>query len=267
MKNIIKLVKNEYIKLFSEKKLYVILAYIILLSFFTAKSYTDSKFQSGAISGFPPNMKFLLNNLNALNYLKIFSTDSIFGGTTQFSIMIISFLSIDTFLYDYKSGNAKFVLASGISKLKLTLSKYIYMIINIFIIICMFFVVGFIIGAFFFGIQGTTSTNFIETFVIYLFGAIPMLAFTSIIALISCTNINKSILTLISIMFIIIMGISDSFTNTKFFSPTGMLALFNSDVPMRITHNILYCGLISFIYFIITFMLYIFIMEKKDVFN
>ncbi|AGK96637.1 ABC transporter permease [Clostridium pasteurianum] len=266
MKNVLNLVKNEYIKLFSEKKLYIILAYIILLSFFTAKSYTDSKFQPGAISGFPPNMRFLLNNLNALNYLIIFSTDSIFGGTTQFSIMIVSLLAIDTFLYDFKSGNAKFVLASGISKFELTLSKYIYMILNIFIIICMFFVIGFIMGSFFFGIHGITSINFIETFIIYLLGAIPMLAFTSIIALISCTNINKSILTLISIMFIIIMGISDSFTNTKFFSPTGMLSLFNYDVPMKITFNILYCGLISFIYFIVTFMLYIFIMERKDIF-
>ncbi|WP_234123416.1 ABC transporter permease subunit [Clostridium hydrogenum] len=267
MKSISKLVKNEFVKLFSEKKFYVILAYIIILTLIVGNNYTNNRYDLTSSSEyFPPHMKFLLKNINAINFLKLFSTDSIFTGTTPFLIIIISFLAIDTFLYDYKSGNAKFTLAAGISKFELTLSKYIYMAITIFTIVCMLFIFGFFIGAIFFGTKNITLSDILNTFVIYLIGCLPLLAFTSIVAVISTTNISKSILTLLSISISILISICDTFSKSKYFSPIGMLGLFNTDAPMSINYSILYCGLISFIYLLATFIIYFIIIEQKDIF-
>ncbi|WP_313128761.1 hypothetical protein [Anaerocolumna sp.] len=258
------LIKNENLKFTAHKTGFIMLIYGILFCIISIKAYSGSFVNR---DDFPNNMKYLINNLNVVNYLKLASTDLVYGGTTQFSLIVVALNIINIFTDDILTGNYKYLLLTGIQRKQYALGKFIYSFcINLMFILWMF-ILGLVLGSIVFGTKGVTIVNLLEVLGIYLMTIFPMMALTGIIAIFSTAIHTKAILTIGSIILIITLGICDSFTKSKYISPTGMLSLFTNDAPMSfIDSNIFICAVTSFTYFILTLILYYNKIKKEDLF-
>lgn len=259
-----KLIKNEHLKFMAHKTGLIMLIYGILFCIISIRAYSGSFVNRG---DFPNNMKYLINNLNVVNYLKLASTDLVYGGTTQFSLIVVALNIITVFTDDILTGNYKYLLLTGVQRKQYAFGKFIYSFCLNLMFILWIFILGLAFGSIVFGTKGVTIVNLIEVLGIYIMTIFPMMALTGIIAIFSTVIHTKAILTIGSIILIITLGICDSFTKSKYISPTGMLSLFSSDAPISlIDSSIFICAVTSFIYLILALIIYNNKIKKEDLF-
>lgn len=254
----IKVIKSEFIKLLSEKKVYVLIAIILVLSILSAKcqGVFNSMVSSGDI--------VCGGQILAIGALKEFS-NIIFP-------MYIIIITADVVSEDYNNGIMKYKLISPLKKYKFILGKYLFILccIIIFMTCCVLF--HFVLGTVFIGVGNYVKhdvfmpfSKFIsDVLLCILLNSISLCAFTSVIFFI-CLFIKKSNHAIVTCIAILVSShILDKLSNIySLFSLTKHMNLYelattNSNI------SICYGLIISFSYIIIFLISSIFYTNKKD---
>lgn len=251
----LRLLKNEFIKMVHEKKIYILLGimFLILISsvyiYNTMKGYVLSN-SSEAIK-YSTSWKYQLSNMNSIIFIDNYATDFIFKSGIPFFVIFISIFSIDCFGDDFYSGNMKFFANSDTNKSSLFKAKVLYLIIICLSIVILNLILAFAISSIVFNMK---FQGLFRSILIYLSSIIPVVSFSLIIGLCSLFIPNKSIRISVGVSLCILTGIIDRLINSTYFSPIGIIALIAKKQIENISFiDLFMCNFISFLYLILAF--------------
>lgn len=223
--------KMNLYKLTHKKSFVAAVLYIFFFIFVSASSYS-STINSGDLDGWD-----ILRNFDLGKYVKIASTDILYQGTTLFSLMIFGILLLNLYLEDFNTGTYKYIIISGISKKSYYAQQLLFMVFIVlsFIVLSYCAVLG--IGCCFWGTTGFSGKDFTETLYLYLVAAVPICTYLIWIFNIAMLVRNKWVSNFIAVLLPLLLGIVDSLTRTKLYSPFGLLCIFNQESPVdKIPH-------------------------------
>lgn len=240
--NILKVIKNEFIKLIHQKKFAILLVVILALCILSAYGYSDMRndvFKHTAKSEeYDSAFKALITNLNYVRFSILFSGDFIYKTLLPIYLIFIAIIFTSVLSEDYLEGTMKFSLVSPITKSQLILGKLLFMLVISSIIALFNLVISLIIGYIAFGGANIISSELLKVILIYTFSIAPVMAFGTIVLLISLIVKNSSTVISTTIVLAIILNIIDFFTKTKNFSPIGILAKFSNGYNVNISDGI-----------------------------
>lgn len=244
----LKVFKNEMIKMISGKKLYifsVILILSIIVMAILSKSIPSVKIG-------PQNFvaQMIMNGMIMEPLIPIF--------------MILVAAEIIT--EDYSSGTLKFTLMSPISKIDVFAGKLLFMVVYIVILIAICFVSSYIIQMFFCGFGN--SSIFFKTFIYNLkcFAVVipSLIAFSVIIGTISlCITSSGAVIGIGIGAYIIAKFLNMGIKNFIYFSPVGGFYA-SSFIGKTGTYGVLTFMLSSFVYLMVFAVLMAVIVKKKN---
>lgn len=244
----LKVFKNEMIKMISGKKLYifsVILIVSIIIMAFLSKSIPSVKIG-------PQNFvaQMIMNGMIMEPLIPIF--------------MILVAAEIIT--EDYSSGTMKFTLMTPIRKIDVFAGKLLFMGVYIVILMAICFVSSYIVQVFFCGLGG--SSIFFKTFIYNLkcFAVVipPLIAFSAIVGFISLFITSSGAVIGIGIgVYIIAKFLNMGIKNFIYFSPVGGFYA-SSFIGKTGTYGIWTFMLSSLVYIIVFAILIAAVVKKKD---
>lgn len=269
MQKVIKVTKNEFTKFISQKKLYILFILIFAITVMGLYAYNDmvqNVLQSTSkAETYSTEFKEMAVNFSGYYFTKLSLTDFIYKPYISLYLIFIVIIAIDVFSNDLKQGNLKFQLISNVNRTELYIGKVLFMFIISILIAMLNFILVFIGGQLVFG--GTVNIlDILKVFMIYELSIFPAVALSLIIAILSFLKLSTTILTEISIGITLVLGIIDTFTNSKYFSPIGGLQLFSNDLP-SLSNHLLSCSLVSLIYIVVLTYIIQLIIKKVDFVN
>ncbi|WP_410506311.1 ABC transporter permease [Haloimpatiens sp. FM7315] len=248
----LKVLKNEIIKMFSSKKFYI-LCFVIILSIliiaFTGKN--DAK-----------------SVINAENFL----TETLFGMLMRPMIpMLMVVIIAETLTQDYAEGTMKFSLMAPIKKSDFIIGKFLFITVYALILLFVSFFGSYIIGVIFFGLgdKGEILSNFIYNLEVYVSIVLPLLSFSFVISFIALIVNNSATIMGLGIGIHVIMLFVDSqIKNAMYYTFSGGIA--GGMYAVRILGKIDVNAVISFsitagIYIFVSIILSMLIFKKKDI--
>ncbi|MDD6794148.1 MAG: ABC transporter permease subunit [Clostridiaceae bacterium] len=266
---IIKVAKNELRKVFYSKQFYVLLVFIIIMSFLSAYLYGDirNSILSGTVDAdrYSAEVKQNFINMNAITFMQMLLTDFIFKPMIPFFAIFMVVFAVKTFAEDNVSGRLKFTILECDQRAKICYGKLLYLFIITFIGVLMNFVCGFLLGSFIFGLKGVTAGNFLSEIGMYVSAIIPIVSFAAIIGVISMVASKNNTFIVIGVMSSILISLLDKFTVTKYYSPLGIITRISqvgiSDISKI---DLLQSNLVSAIYIVITIIIGSIIFNRKE---
>lgn len=206
----------------------------------------------------------MLINITTQSFLKLFLTDFIYKPFIPLFLIFVGIIAVNIFCDDYVSGNMKFFLISKMRKSQLYIGKVVYMFLVVLMLIAANLIFGFIAGSFFFK-PGTFDMNFIQdTLAVYMFSAIPALAFAIVISVVSILVNNSTTMLSVSIFLSIALTVVDQFTKSKYFSPVGTISLLGDNLIVSMKDFLITNG-ISLVYVILGGVIAISAFKRKDI--
>ena len=240
--NILKVIKNEFVKLIHQKKFIILFVVILLLCILAAYGYNDMR--NGVLNhtakseDYGSAFKALIPNLNYIRFSMLFSSDFIYKPLLPIYLIFIAIIFTCVLSEDYLGGTMKFSLVSPITKRQLILGKILFMLAISALIALFNLGISLVIGYIVFGGGNIISGELLKVISIYIFSIAPVMAFGTMILLISLIIKNTSTVISTTIVLAIILNIVDNFTKTKNFSPIGLLAKFSDGYYVNISDGI-----------------------------
>lgn len=217
-----KILKLDFYKIFQKKGYLVCIGAVVLFVLSSAFAY------SGATDD---ELNFLLQDFNAMKYIWLASTDILYQGTTLFSLMLLGIILSNLYLEDFKNGCYKYVIIAGVKKKSFFVGKVLFtsLIVGSFVVFAFLCVT--IVGIIFWGTNGINLKEFLDAFLLYIVTIIPMVSFLFLLYDIALIIKNVRVINFIAVVLPLILGIVDSLSITKNFSPIGLLTIFNQSPP------------------------------------
>ncbi len=269
MKKIFIVCNNEFVKFLSSKKIWFIVVLLIGMSILGAIAYGDMK--NDVIDNLPKaelysdELKIMLLNLSGLNFTRLFLTDIIYKPYFSIYLVFIVLIAVDIFAIDEESGNMKFTLLTGLKLSELIIGKFVF----ILFISCIFafsnFIISFSIGQLYFG-GVIYLKDFFSIVILTILAVFPAISISGIVFLFSQSGINSKVILGCSILMLLILGLADTYTVSKMFSPIGAMSVFIEDVP-KINIKFLICIGISIAYSMISILVGYATISKRDIFR
>ncbi|AGY75654.1 MULTISPECIES: ABC transporter permease [Clostridium] len=223
---ILKLFKNEIIKMLHSKNLYILIGFLIFM--IAAICYLINLDKGHIINNTPITRKYSnqlkmdILNMNSVIFLKQFRTEFIFRTVVPYFAFFMTVFSVGIFGEDFFSGNMKYFARLTKDHVDVFKSKVLIIIFYSALVVILTLILGFTISAFVFKL----SFDGLEKIVlIYLSAIIPVASFGLIIGIISLFFKNTTISIAIGIVSSIFLTVSDRLTITSNFSPIGVLGL------------------------------------------
>ena len=240
--NILKVVKNEFIKLIHQKKFIILFVVILSLCILAAYGYSDMRNDvlkhTAKSEDYDNSFKALITNLNYIRFSILFSGDFIYKPLLPIYLIFIAIIFTSVLSEDYLEGTMKFSLVSPITKSQLILGKLLFMLVISSIVALFNLAISLIIGYITFGGANLISGELLKVISIYILSIAPVMAFGTIVLLISLIVKNTGTVISTTIVLAIILNIVDYFTKTKDFSPIGLLAKFSNGYYVNISDGI-----------------------------
>lgn len=263
---IIRLLKNEIIKMIHSKKNYVLISCLIFM--ILAIVYIIFMNQKNILANTPeirklnPQLKTDILNMNSVIFLRQFCTEFVFRPVVPYFIFFMVVVSVELFGEDFFSGNMKFFVNIDKKRINLFIAKVLSLFVYSLFIVSLNIVLGFIISSLFFKMS---FKGLFRIILIYLSSIIPVVSFSLIIGLISMYVQNKKLSLVIGIGSSIFLTVADRLTLTSKFSPIGILGIMDKIRPMNIQlNNLLWANITSLIYLFVFCFIGIYIFRNKE---
>lgn len=234
MRKVNKIFENEVMKFLSSKKMKFIILFIVGMTILAAYAYND---MANAVAAglektinYPDDLKTFLANISGTNFMLAFLSDVIYRSELPFYLIFIVIIAVEVFSEDYQRGTLKFTLLTGVECKDVLLGKFLFMAYISLAIALINFVFSFIVGQIVFG-GNVFNDVLLEVLILTVLVVAPAMALSSIIFLLSQTNLSSKIIMIFGILFTIFIGILDAFTGSKRFSPVGAIGMFNNEIP------------------------------------
>ncbi|MFD3156908.1 ABC transporter permease [Haloimpatiens sp. FM7330] len=244
----LKVLKNEIIKMFNGKKFYVLSTVVIMsIVIMAVMGISDAKSEITAEN-------FLVRTLFGMLMKPI---------VPMFMVLVIS----ETLTEDYTHGTMKFSLMTPIKKSDFIIGKLLFIALYALIFLIISFVGSYIVGAIVFGLgsKGELLNNFIYNVKVYASVTLPLLSFSSVISFIALLINNSGAVIGLGIGIDVIMMMIDSqMKNVMYFTFSGGMYAYEVITKLD-THSILNFSLTACIYICLSLLLSMFAIEKKDI--
>jgi len=263
---IIKLLKNEIIKMVHSKRNYVLIGCLVFMIlsivYITFMNQQNILNNMPKIQNLDEARKQDILNMNTVIFLKQFATEFIFRPIVPYFIFFMVVLSVEVFGEDFYSGNMKFFINIDKKRISIFVAKILSLVVYALFIVILNIVLGFTISSLFFKVSFDGGFRII---VIYLSAIIPVVSFSLIIGLISMYIQNKKISLVIGIAGSIFLTVADRLTMTRYFSPIGIVSILEKIRPTDIHLSDLFmANLTSVVYLIIFYFIGIYIFKNKE---
>ncbi len=243
----LKVIKNEFIKMFNGKKFYI-LAILVIVSIAIGIVMGKSDVQS---------------HMNAGNFL----TSVLLGMVMRpivpmFMVLVIA----ETFTEDYSRGTMKFTLMAGVKRSELIFGKMLFIALYAVIFMVVTLVSSYIIGtiAFGTGINGEFFNNFIFNVKLCSSVILPLISFSIVLSFVALLINNSGAMIGFGIGVSVIMVMLDQIKNVMYFTFSG--GMYGTAFAGKLTsHNILIFTITACIYIAIFSLLDLIIIRKKDI--
>lgn len=264
-----KTIKNELIKFMYGKKIIIIAFFIFCMICLSACVYTEM--QNIAVMGLPKSLSYsnefksILTNMSGINFSYLVLTEILYKPILSFYLVFIALIAIDVFAIDSENGTRNTMLNTGISAKQIIKGKLLFMFLISMFIVLFNFIISIVIGKIVFAGNLTifNTTNLLVTSLVII---LPALSVSIIIALLSESDINSKLITLISIGMIIILGFAGNFFDSfRIISPIGAASVFNDNFSIpKLNGELILCATVSFTYFIVVYILLNNVISNKD---
>ncbi|OAA84853.1 hypothetical protein [Clostridium ljungdahlii] len=223
---ILKLFKNEIIKMLHSKKLYVLMVFVIfMIAAICYMIYLDRGHimnNAPIARNYSNQLKMDILNMNSVIFLKQFSTEFIFRTVVPYFAFFMTVFSVSIFGEDFFSGNMKYFARLTKDHVNVFKAKVLSIIFYSALVVILTLILGFTISSFVFKLSFDGLGKIV---LIYLSAIIPVASFGLIIGIISLFFKNTTISIAIGIVSSIFLTVSDRLTITSNFSPIGVLGL------------------------------------------
>lgn len=264
--NILRVVKNEFIKLMHQKKFIILLCLIVLLCILACYGYNEMRNDvinhTAKGEGFDEALKSTLLNLNYIKFSILFSGDFIYKPLLPIYLIFMAIILTSVISEDYLGGTMKFSLISPVTKIQLMIGKLLFVLMISLFVALFNFLVSLFVGYIVFGASNVTTPEILNVFLIYIISIAPVMAFSSIVLCLSLIMKNTGAVIATSVILGIALNIVDCFTATKNISPIGVLAKFSNSNAINILDGIL--PMVCSIAYIIVFGSIILLKTKND---
>ncbi|KOM98268.1 membrane protein [Clostridium botulinum] len=244
----LRVLKNEIIKMFSGKKFYVLsmtLIISIIVMAFLGKIH--------------PNRGMNTSNFVFYTLLGTLLKPLI----PMFMVLVIT----DTFTEDYIQGTMKFSLMAPIKKIDLIIGKFLFIAIYGLILLAIGFVGSYIIGVITFGVgnNGEFLNGFINNIKVYASIILPLFSFSAVISFIAVIINNSGAMIGLGIGIDVMMMMIDSqVKNIMYYTFSGGMYAYRIVQNLN-DHNILMLSLTACVYIAIFLILSIGVVKRKDI--
>lgn len=248
----LRLLKNEFIKMGNDKKFYI---YLVT----TALSIIAMAFIVISIS-----KTRTMFDMNVHTFVK-----EILGGTVLsplIPIFIILTVS-DVITKDYSNGTMKFSLLTPIKKSHLILSKLIFICLYTMILLVFSFIVSYIVGFLIIGAGDIPSSNslFISNIKCYLVSILPLFAFAMVLSLAAMFMNSGSSMIGAGFGIYFVMTIIDNLVkNSMYYTFTGGFSAWRL-IEKAPTEKIVHVTIVACVYIILSVIINIKTINRKDI--
>lgn len=243
----LKVLKNEFIKMFNGKKFYI-LALLVIISIVIETIMGKSDVQS---------------HMNAQNFF----TSALFGMAMKpFVPMFMVLVIAEAFTEDYSQGTMKFSLMTGIKRSELIFAKLIFIALYAVIFMLIVFVSSYIVGTITFGtgIKGEFFNNFIYNAKLCASVILPLISFSVVMSFVALFMNNSGAMIGFGIGIDLIMMMVDRIKNVMYFTFSG--GMYSTGFAGEFTtHNVLMFTITACIYIATFSLLDLIVMRKKDI--
>ncbi|EJO5348756.1 ABC transporter permease [Clostridium botulinum] len=243
----LKVLKNEIIKMFSSKKFYV-LSMTLIISIVIMAVLGKGHPQDG---------------INANNFvIKTLSGTLIKPIIPMFIVLVIA----ETLTDDYIHGTMKFSLMTPIKRSHFIIGKFLFIALYALIFLIVGFVGSYIIGIIIFGLgdKGQFLNMFINNIKIYASIILPLLSFSAFMSFIAIFINNSGAMIGLGIgIDVIMMMIDFQMKNIMYYTFSGMYA-YRIAENLNI-HNILMLSFTACVYIAVFLLLSIVVVKRKDI--
>lgn len=174
-------------------------------------------------------------------------------------------LAVDIFAYDYENGTLKYTVLTGVNLKDVIVGKIIFTGILALGFALVNFFIPILLGSYFFGLSSFKISELKIVFLMNIFAIIPCLTIIMMVCVLSFLKLSAKLVLAFSLGFSFVLGVADTLTRTKFYSPIGSLFFFNGKIP-NITIGYIQ-SLASSLIYIVILMGIILAMEKKIEFH
>ncbi|GKX29820.1 putative membrane protein YdbK [Vallitalea longa] len=252
------IVKNELIKIFKSKRIYIFMGILVLLAL--VPCIGNLIFNSG-------NNEDIIGQLLPIETLQMYLEILL--------PILITVLVSDMYTEEYSSGTLKLQMIHPITRGKFLLSKVIALGISILSLLIFAMLTTYLFGMLFFGwgdyfmLQGTTYSTgegILLTFSSYLISSLPLLSFGMLILLISMKFHSGSATVGTGIgIFLILTYVNKLIKSVKPYLITNYFDLYSLlTKPFDFNEAVTYVGVLA-IYGIGSYIISCFIFSKKDI--
>lgn len=252
---ILKLFKNEIIKILHSKNLYILIGFLIFM--IAAICYLINLDKGHIMNNTPitrkysSQLKMEILNMNSVIFLKQFSTEFIFRTVVPYFAFFMTVFSVGIFGQDFFSGNMKYFARLTKDHVNVFKAKVLSIIFYSTLVVILTLILGFTLSAFIFKLSFDGLGRIV---LIYFSAIIPVASFGLIIGIISLFFKNTTISIAIGIATSIFLTVSDRLTITSNFSPIGVLGLMDKFRADNISlSSLAMSNAVSIIYLIIAY--------------
>jgi len=243
----LKVLKNEFIKMVNGKKFYI-LALLVIFSIAIDIVIAKSDVQT---------------HMNAQNFL----TSALFGMAMKpFVPMFMVLVIAETFTEDYSHGTMKFSLMTGVKRSELIFGKLIFIALYAVIFMLIVFASSYIVGTIVFGtgIKGEFFNNFIYNAKLCSSVILPLISFSIVLSFVALLMNNSGAMIGFGIGIDLIMMMVDRIKNIMYFTFSG--GMYSTGfVGEFTTHNVLMFTITACIYIAVFSLLDLIVISKKDI--
>lgn len=266
---ITKIAKNELTKTFRNKQFYILLAFVIVMVSLSAYFYNDIRNNiiagSVGINRYTPESIEIFKNMNAITFMSMFLSDFIFKATIPFFVIFMIIFSVRTFSEDNVGGNLKFFVLDVNNKVDICYGKLLYLLLIITIVVLINISLSFLLGLFVFGISEITIKEVLYVLFVYFSSIIPVLAFSSLIGIVSMVSSKSNTFIIIGIMGSVLISLLDKFTYSKYFSPIGIISkIADKDIFNMPMMDLVQSNFVALLYFTIAVVIGTVLFRKKE---
>ncbi|AOR25013.1 hypothetical protein [Clostridium taeniosporum] len=263
---IIKFLKNELIKMTHSKRNYVLIGCLIFMilsivyiTFMNQKNIINNMPQ---IQNLSEERKQDILNMNTAAYLRLFATEFVFRPIVPYFIFFMVVFSVELFGTDLFSGNMKFFMNIDKKGINIFIAKVLSLFVYALFIVALNIILGFVLSSLFFSVS---FNGLFRIIIIYLSSIIPVVTFSLIIGLISMYIQNKKVSLVIGISSSILLTVVDRITNTRNFSPIGILGIMDNIRPLNIhLSQLCISNMVSIIYLIVFYFIGVYIFKNRE---
>ena len=202
------------------------------------------------MNSYPDKLIATLSELNGIRFAQLFLSDFIYKGFFFLYILSIVILTADIFAYDRENGTLKYTLLTGVTTKQVILGKVVVISALAFGLALLNFLISILLGVSFFGVSSFRMKELAIVLLMNILAAFPGIAMGMIVSILSLSRLAAKSVLIICIGFSFILGIADTVTLSKFYSPIGTLFLFNENFPY-ITTDYAKSLIVSFIYIVV----------------